>query len=248
MAHRSRAWCFVLASVLLLATPAASAYEWDPHLIVIATVEDLESARVEVERASALLEYGIDYSSLCEPESPREAEGPLISVHRKATGQCEVVGYLADQIYLDRALTEVRAHYPDAVVRQAPPGIEPHLYRPFSRRGVVIAGSYRSYDTAIRAAKALEGASGIPLGTRGLVYDESRGLIWPDSNHEDFERVFFERRYDGDCGQKLEAPCLTVEPSEAYKGFEPGYFIIVAGVLDRGLKRDKRLGVVSEFV
>lgn len=244
----------ILCCVVLLSYQSSLAFSAEtdrrgPHLIVLATVGDLDSARQEVERASALLGYGIDGFNLPVSGEPRNAGGDLISAHRTGSGLFEIVCCLTDSDRIDESLTTARRFYPTARIRPEPRAVQMG-FRPYVRSGVLVAGSYRSYEAAVRAAETLEVASGIPFGTRGLVYDETWGLIQPDSSWENPADSFYRRRYDADCfaGRGPDpSPCLTIEPSDAY-GFEPGHYIVVAGVLGRGPERDDRLRALREFV
>jgi hypothetical protein len=82
-----------------------------------------------------------------------------------------------------------------------------------------------------------------------MVYDKQRGLIWPDnSNDEAWAGSYAPRRYDNECNISDPKPCITVERSEAYEGFKPGLYIVVAGVLGRDEERSQRLNVARRIV
>jgi hypothetical protein len=223
---------------------AAEESSWDPHVVVLATLSDYDSACAEAERASHLLGYAID--GFIDPDETRETEGHVISVHQTEQGLYELVGSAGDKSWIEGSLAEARKVFPSAFVRKAP-DIKPGTMSYFWRTGVLVAGAYASYHQAVEGAKTLEAASGIPYGTRGLIYDEERGLGWWDDAAE-WERGYFYRRYDSWCGKGLKAPCLTVEPSDGYPGFESGSYTIVAGIMGRGEKRDQRLAKLREFV
>ncbi len=216
-------------------------------MVVLAFVDDLDSARKEAERASYLLDYGIDEVSLEEPSLAREIQGPLISVHRTAHGRFEISSFLGAEQQVGGALRKARQFFPAAEIRQVTKPGEPRLV-PYRRTGVVIAGSYGTYEAALSAADELATASEFEIGTRGLVYSAEYGLHWPDGTGSGETWSFFPRRYDDSCGDDRAAPCLTVEPSAAYRGFAPGYYILVAGVLSRGPARAQRLESVRTHV
>ena len=75
----------------------------------------------------------------------------------------------------------------------------------------------------------------MPFSMEGRVYDKKRGLIYPDDfDDEVFRGGYVARRFDTTIldGSDKETPYLSVEKSDAYKGFTPGYYIVVAGIRD----------------
>jgi len=120
---------------------------------------------------------------------------------------------------------------------------------PFYRLGILVLGSYRSYDEALRAAKLFSARSTYPYGSRGMVYEKKRGLIWPDgSRDEAWAGLYAPRRYDNECDIRNSRPCVTVERSEGYEGFTPGLYIVVGGVLGRDRQRVERLAAARKIV
>ena len=73
-------------------------------------------------------------------------------------------------------------------------------------------------------------ASGIEYDGRGLIYDAKRGLIWPDDSDDETYAGQYAPRRDDWCRDKA---CVSVERSEAYEGFRPGLYIVVAGIVGR---------------
>jgi hypothetical protein len=126
---------------------------------------------------------------------------------------------------------------------------EEWIETPFYRLGILVVGSYKSYDEALRAAKLFSSRSAYPYGSRGMVYDKERGLIWPDnSSDEVWAGQYAPRRYDNECDIRESRPCITVERSEGYEGFTPGLYIVVGGVLGRDPERVERLATARKIV
>lgn len=97
---------------------------------------------------------------------------------------------------------------------------------------VVILGSFLSYKDAAKAARKISKKTTTPYSTRDMIYDKQEGLIWPKTySDEIYAGTYYGRRSDMDCGLDS-SPCLTVERSDFYSGFEKDYYIIVGGVYD----------------
>lgn len=97
---------------------------------------------------------------------------------------------------------------------------------------VVILGSFLSYKDAAKAAHKISKKTTTPYSTRDMIYDKKEGLIWPKTySDEIYAGTYYGRRSDMDCGIDA-SPCLTVERSDFYSGFEKDYYIIVGGVYD----------------
>lgn len=97
---------------------------------------------------------------------------------------------------------------------------------------VVILGSFLSYKDAAKAARKISKKTTTPYSTRNMIYDKQEGLIWPKTYPDEiYAGTYYGRRGDIDCGVDV-SPCLTVERSDFYSGFEKDYYIIVGGVYD----------------
>jgi hypothetical protein len=117
---------------------------------------------------------------------------------------------------------------------------------PYIRAGILVVGSHRSYYAAVRVAKTFSDASGISYSSQGMIFDESRGLIIPDDDpDEPYRGQYVPRRYDDGCDQ---GRCVTVERSDAYDGFRPGLYIVVAGILGRDAEAKARLKQAQRIV
>jgi hypothetical protein len=119
----------------------------------------------------------------------------------------------------------------------------------FARLGVLVIGSYRSYGAALRAARSYSQRSGHPYDSRGMVYDQKRGLIWPDDLEDEiWAGAYAPRRYDDECAPWNGSPCVTVERSAEYEGFAPGFYLVVGGILDHSPERAQRLAAARKLV
>jgi hypothetical protein len=221
-------------------------------MVVLLTSKDESAGRREANRAADRLGYPLVPDTLRKPPARRIFVGAVITLQRLAVDRFAVVSFLGDQPEALRALAEGRKFFQEAraVPTELPKGAnDGWADTPFYRFGILVLGSYKSYPEAVRAAKSFGGRSDYPYGSRGMVYDKARGLIWPDDDKDEmWAGAYAPRRHDRECGLALSKPCVTVERSEAYEGFTPGLYIVVAGVLDRSEEREKRLAEVRRLV
>lgn len=102
-------------------------------------------------------------------------------------------------------------------------------------RYVAILSVYPKFAGAKEDAEKIASASGVPFSMEGRVYDQKRGLIYPDNfDDEVFRGAYVARRYDTTvrAGREDETVFLSVERSDGYEGFKPGFYIVVAGILE----------------
>lgn len=220
-----------------------------PRMIVIATLDGIEAGRREARRAAKLLGYALAVETLTKAPARREYVGHVITLLRRADGRIAVTAYLGDEKDTAAALATVRKAFPTAVsvattVRADARGADEV---PYVLAGLVIVGSHATYRAAVAAAKAFGAASGIAYESQGMIYDAKRGLILPDDDDDEiYAGHYVRRRYDT-CGSRGN-PCVTVERSDAYEGFRPRLYIVVAGVVGRGAEADERLKLARKFV
>jgi hypothetical protein len=223
-----------------------------PHVVVLLTAKDEVVGRREANRAADRLGYPLAPDTLRKPLARRIFVGAVITLQRLAGDRFAVVSFLGDQPDALKALEKGKKYYPDArmIPAELPKGAsDGWTETAFYRLGVLVLGSYKAYPEALRAAKSIGARSDYPYGSRGMVYDRERGLIWPDDSEDDiWAGAYAPRRYDRECGLALSKPCVTVERSEAYEGFTPGLYIVVGGILDRSDEREKRLAAVRKLV
>ena len=246
MAPYRRLIFYASVSLAMAAAPVGGQYLGPaPYQLVLATVGSLEEAESEAHRAAHLLERGIDTRSLDEPTPGRVSRDGTISVHHTDSGHFVIVGGAGGERYLRAVLVEARRYFPTAHVEPSPTvNSGHHLF--FGRRGVVVAGSFETYAAALEAATRVADRSGLPYDSRGLIHDRERGLVLPDSAKGPDAGRYLSRRHD-ECGA-ARRPCISVERSSAYDGFEPGLFIVVAGVMRRSEARDVRLAALRRVV
>lgn len=231
------------------------------YRLVLATVDDLESARAEAYRAAHVLGRAVQEHTLRKPidELARTPSERLpwqvrswdgsITVHRTDSKRFQIIGGGGSREAMLKGLARAQPHFPTARVEWSRHVMDGYHWHG-RRGGILIAGSFRSYDAALRAAKDVAAVTGLKDGTHSMVYDDERGLILPDSANGPWAGRYVSRR-DDECGDgrgNPRAPCVTVELSSAYDGFEPGYFIVVAGVMWRSAERNLRLEQVREVV
>jgi hypothetical protein len=247
-----------LALLFLVVAARAGAQPRDPnairrpHMVVLLGTKDEASGRREANRAADRLGYGVAPDTFRKPGTRRIYVGNVITLQKPANDRFEVVSYLGDRADAMKALDQARRYYPDA--RMVPVELlkgatDEWIDMPFYRLGILVVGSYKTYEAALAAAQSFSLRSGYPYGSRGMVYDKQRGLIWPDdSDDEIWAGQYAPRRYDNECNISDPKSCITVERSEAYEGFKPGLYIVVAGVLRRDGERAQRLNVARKIV
>lgn len=112
-----------------------------------------------------------------------------------------------------------------------------------AERHVAILSVYRSFEAARADAEKISKASKVPFSMEDRVYDKKRGLIYPDDYADEaFRGGYVARRYDKTVlgeSDKMVA-YLSVEKSEAYEGFKPGFYMVVAGILETRAEALKR--------
>lgn len=223
-----------------------------PHMVVLMTSTDEAAGRQAANRAADRLGYAVAPETLRKPGTRRIYVGAVVTLQRSGADGFEVVSYMGDQPDALKALAEGRKYYPGArivPVELPKSATDEWIDTPFYRLGILVLGSYKSYDEALRAAKRFSARSTFPYGSRGMVYDKERGLIWPDdSDDEAWAGRYAPRRYDNECDIRDSRPCITVERSEGYEGFTPGLYIVVGGVLRRDDGRAERLAAARKIV
>jgi hypothetical protein len=223
-----------------------------PHMVVLTTSTDEVAGRQAANRAAERLGYAVAPESLRKPANRRIYVGAVVTLQRSSANGFEVVSYMGDQPDALKALAEGRKYYPHArIVPASLPksATDQWIDAPFYRLGILVVGSYKTYEDALRAAKRFSLRSAYPYGSRGMVYDPERGLIWPDDGDDEaWAGRYAPRRYDNECDIRDSKPCVTVERSEGYEGFTPGLYIVVGGVLGRDERRAERLAAARKIV
>lgn len=250
-----RAAAIVAGAVLLVASavgaqPPSPETIRRPHLVVLATTRDETSGRQEANRAADRLVCHLARDTLRAPPARRIYVGDVITLQRVSDDRFAVTSYLGDRADAEEALARARKHYPAArlvPVELPKDATDGWIDTPYSRMGILILGSHRSYEDALRAARAFSARSGQPYWSRGLVHDKERGLIWPDDT-DDVSAGRYSPRRDDACVKNDPKPCITVERSEGYEGFTPGLYIVVGGVLGHGDQRAERLAAARKIV
>jgi hypothetical protein len=113
----------------------------------------------------------------------------------------------------------------------------------------MILSAYKSFDAARADAEKIAKASRMTFSMDGRVYDKKKGLVYPgnpDDPDDPFAGEYIARRYDTAIvpGGDREIPYLSVEKSDGYEGFKPGFYIVVAGI--KGTRADA-LAQIAKF-
>ena len=110
-------------------------------------------------------------------------------------------------------------------------------------RYVVILSVYKSFAKAKVDAMKISKAAKLPFSMEGRFFDKKRGLIYPD-NFEDeaFRGGYVARRYHTTQlpGQEVDTEYLSVERSDGYDGFQPGYYMVVVGIRKNSATAEKQ--------
>jgi len=108
-------------------------------------------------------------------------------------------------------------------------------------RWVVILSVYKSFAEARGDAEKIAKQSKLPFSMQGRVFDKKRGLIYPDNfDDEAFRGGYVARRYHQTQIKEQDTDYLSVERSDGYDGFKPGYYMVVAGVHDSAASAEKQ--------
>jgi hypothetical protein len=103
------------------------------------------------------------------------------------------------------------------------------------KKMIVIIGSYADFESVQKQALVISAASKKPFSMQGQIYDKKKGLRLPeDSPDEMYAGSYVHRRYNTasmkDNDEAVEY--ISIERSEAYPGFTPGFYIVVGGIYD----------------
>ncbi len=103
---------------------------------------------------------------------------------------------------------------------------------PWIEKGFVIIRSTTDYNEAVRIAEIGSRSLKVPVDLRGLIHDPDHGLTWPR------EQCAKDPLYPYPCyfarGRFDSGVYLSVERSDAYETFQPGYFIVIFATGDPG--------------
>jgi hypothetical protein len=124
--------------------------------------------------------------------------------------------------------------------------VDIHNMSQIEDRWVVILGAHKDFHQAKADAERIARASGVPFSMNGMIYDK-KGLRFPD-NYEDevFAGGYLARRFNSTLvGEEEVEEHVSVEKSEEYQGFAPGYYIVVGSVAETSEKA--RTMVVEQF-
>ena len=116
---------------------------------------------------------------------------------------------------------------------------------PMQTKGFVIVAAGKNYEAIKKQAQQVAQKTGYKLNLRDLEYNETEGLTFTRKVCEEqgFEYPAYIGRGPWDDGEYI-----SVEYTNAYEGFTPGYYIIVASSHDKGVPELKTaLNHVKKF-
>lgn len=201
-------------------------------VVVLDAFRALAPAVAAAKRASTVLHLPLAEPTLRQPPASPVHTGSVVALLRPASTSFLVTSFLgpvedARQIAGNARKTHRRARVLEVAIDEAKLD---ESYQAWSQTNVLILGSRRLYAEALALARRASAQTGIPFSTRGMIYDEKRGLIWPDTFADSiYAGSYWGRRYNA-CDDKLES-CISIERSEFYGGFRKGYYIVVGGLL-----------------
>ena len=109
-------------------------------------------------------------------------------------------------------------------------------------RWVAILSAQESFADAKAEAQKIAKESGLPFSMEGRVFDKKKGLIYPENfDDEVFAGQYVARRYNETQINEASVPYLSVERSDGYAGFKPGYYIVVAGIYESAKDADAQI-------
>jgi hypothetical protein len=240
---------------LVLAANEPVAAEARARMIVIATADSRQAARREARRAASLLDYPVGDSWAAEATQPTD-EGRVIGLLQGADDKILVTAYVGGPLDAEAELVTVKKRFPKAAIVATTVVADPTAAKgpdgePMRPAGIVIVSSHISYRHAVIGAKAFSAASGVAYSTQGMIYDDKRGLIWPDDSEDDVWAGSYAPRRDDLCGTKR---CVTIERAASY-GLDSGGYVVVAGIVSqddaataRAYLRGARKIVPSAFI
>jgi len=108
-------------------------------------------------------------------------------------------------------------------------------------RYILILKSTKNYNEAVDFAREVSKKLGLGFHNEDIRYSEEKGIYFSENIYDEVYRGgYYPRRYLGDEG-------ISLENSWAYKGFMPGYIIVVGGVFGSRENADKILIKAKEF-
>jgi hypothetical protein len=210
-----------------------------PLCVEIGRTPSMDEAVAISKTAHDLLGYPIDAESLKIPETTISRTGRRITVHREVRDLHVVTCYLGDSLSEGlSAFQDARRHFADAKVVfswgwddewKADCTVYRFQEGMYVISEIIILGSYKEYQTALARAEEISRLSGVAFSDMGMIFDPEKGLIFPvDEGSGGGVRRYFSRRSNDLVPGTWD--CITIELSDAYTGFEKGYYIIVGGI------------------
>jgi len=105
---------------------------------------------------------------------------------------------------------------------------------------ILILKSTEDYNEAVAFAVQSREKLGLKFDNDKVKYSKSKGIYFSeDIDDVAYRGKYYPRRYDGEY--------ISLENSNGYYGFSPGYIIVVGGIYSDKKSADKGLSRVKEF-
>lgn len=106
---------------------------------------------------------------------------------------------------------------------------------------ILILKSTKDYEEAVNFTREASEKLNLGFYNENIRYSKEKGIYFSEDIPDELYRGgYYPRRYAGDAG-------ISLENSWGYRGFEPGYIIVVGGVFDRKEDSGKALNKAKEF-
>lgn len=227
---------FIAVFILLIWMRPVSAKDVESLVeIQIGIFNSHKSAMTFAQKAASQLQYSLaeDIESI-DPKKIRYI-GSVVDIHRDQQQKFVVSAYLADSSHGKTSLnyyeTYIKKYFPTAKrvnveISHTDIGYNQGFIA-YSVENVIILGSYKKYSDALKKGQEISAVLGVPFTRCDHVYDPKKGLILPEDSDSPHAGYYLARR-PGDCCENN--MCLSIERSDYYQDFSPGYYIIVGGL------------------
>lgn len=211
----------------------AQAQDTTGYMVVVGEVTTQKQGAKLMKDASLKTDFAVQIDTVTKTPKLPDYLGLVLLLHGpNSAGKYVVSAYVGkDKKDAQTTMNLFRPHFPKVALKTID---SKYMEKAVSYSAnvysyVVILGSFSEYKDALKRVRELAQKTGQVYDSRGLIYDAKKGLVWPEGD-DPWAGSYFARRYDSCFLKNHDGPCLTIERSDAYRGFEPGYYIIVAGL------------------
>lgn len=205
--------------------------------IQIGQFQGLKEAIQMAKSAEKSLKYPLNEETVQNPKQAIRSVGAVIEIYQNKKDLFIVTAFLGDKNHGEKSLDyyyqNIRTFYPLAqkvVINKSSDEVDyQQQFVAYQVSNVIILGSYKEYDQALKSVNRLSQATKVPYDDGGNIYDTKKGLRTPEDAEHPSAGFYLARRYH-DC-DGTGSNCLSIEISDYYEGFSPGYYIIVGGIV-----------------